>query len=188
LDADMRAGVFWVLTGGCLFAVFMAALMHRLDLDFGWHLQSGRYILQHGVSAHDIFTYTAPNFPWINHEWLSDVLIALMYAAGGFWLVAAMFAATWTGAIMLAVRRRVWPVVMLAIVALLPGAVVRPSVFTALGLVVLLWMTERRLYWPVVALFAVWANLHGGFVLGSWRWHWRPCGTGAIGWCWRGRH
>ena len=48
---------------------------HRQDADFGWHYRSGEYIVAHGVPAHDTFTYTAPDFPWINHEWLHDVMV-----------------------------------------------------------------------------------------------------------------
>src|SRR4051812_10798096 len=82
----------WVVPGAALFAVIFAAFAVRLDPDFGWHLQSGRYILAHGIPAHDIFTYTASNFAWINHEWLSDLLIVGLVALGGYTAVAAAFA------------------------------------------------------------------------------------------------
>jgi hypothetical protein len=45
-------------------------------------------------------------------------------------------------------------------------AVARPNAWTALGLAVVLWGTRRGVRWPLVGLFAVWANLHGGFVVG----------------------
>jgi hypothetical protein len=156
----------WALPAVGLWAAFAAVFWQRLDPDFGWHLEAGRYIWQHGVPAHDIFTYTAASFPWIDHEWLSDVLTAGLYALGGFALVAGVFAAVWTAAIMLATRLRQWPVYALGFVAVAADAVARANAWTALFLALLLWMIERRWRWPVVALFAVWANLHGGFAIG----------------------
>lgn len=84
--------------GGLIFYVCAASI----DPDFGWHLQAGRYILAHGIPTHDIFTYTAADFRWIDHEWLSDVVMALLFGAGGYWLLAAVWAVIWLAAIGLA--------------------------------------------------------------------------------------
>jgi hypothetical protein len=163
--ARVRSALPYLVPALALFALLLAVFLRRLDPDFGWHLQAGRYILQHGVPAHDIFSYTAPNFPWINHEWLSDVLLAVLQA-GGFWLVAAVFAAVWTAAIMLAAGRRMWLVYAFGLAAVIADAVARPNAWTALFFALLLWMLRRGVRWPIVALFALWANLHGGFVIG----------------------
>jgi len=42
---------------------------------------------------------------------------------------------------------------------------------------------ERRAWWAplaILALFALWANLHGGFVAASCSWGWRPSGLRSI--------
>ncbi len=156
----------WLLPCLGLFALFFAVFARRMDPDFGWHLQAGRYILVHGIPAHDIFSYTAPNFRWIDHEWLSDAVTAALYGLGGFGLVAGVFAAAWTAAVMLAARSRRWPVLALGFAAVAAIAVARPNAWTALGFALLLWLLDRGYRWPVVALFAAWANLHGGFVVG----------------------
>src|SRR5437762_227920 len=85
--------------------IFFCSLLislNNLDPDFGWHLKSGEYIIDHGIPTHDIFSYTAPDFPWINHEWLSDVATATLYRIGGFILVAIFFSILWALAFLVA--------------------------------------------------------------------------------------
>lgn len=149
-----------------LFGFFYVALQGRIDPDFGWHLEAGRYMLAHGVPYHDIFSYSAPNFPWINHEWLSDVLMAAAYNWAGYWLVAAVAAALWTGAIIIAARSWRWVVLALGFAAVISFTGVRPNAWSALFLAVTLEMIRRHWRWPLIPLFVLWANLHGGFVIG----------------------
>ena len=139
-----------------------------LEADFGWHLRAGQYILDHGVPPTDIFTYTAVGHGWVNHEWLGDVAVAGLAASQRYWLLALVYGVLWALAYGLAVkgRPRLVPTLVVA-AALVPYLGVRPMVWSALGLVVLLRLLEqpRRWRWlPVVLL--LWANLHGGFVLG----------------------
>jgi hypothetical protein len=173
----------WVPEAVCalgLFGLLLTVFGRRIDPDFGWHLQAGRYLWAHGVPAHDVFSYTAPNFPWVDHEWLSDVMTAGLYALGRLAAVAAIFAAVWTAALVMAVRVvvrrpgwRVWPVYAVGFAAVAADAVARPNAWTALGLAVVLWASradsrwvrDRRRWW-LVAVFGLWANLHGGFVIG----------------------
>jgi hypothetical protein len=168
----MVDGMKWICAAG-LFGLFLAVFLARIDPDFGWHLQAGRYIWAHGIPAHDVFSYTAANFPWVDHEWLSDVLTAGLYVVGGFGAVAAVFAAVWTAAVTVAVRAvvrrpgwRVWPVYAVGFTALAADVTARANAWTALGLAVVMWATSRGVTWPLVAVFAFWANLHGGFVVG----------------------
>jgi hypothetical protein len=154
---------------GSIFAIFLLVGLLKLDNDFGWHLMSGQYILQHGVPATDIFTYTARDFPWINHEWLSDALMALVYQAGGSVLLAVVWAAIWTAAIWLVGRRAHWAVVLLATFAIAPYAGARPLVWTMLGLAATMWVlraSHRRYRWLLPFIFLLWANMHGGFIIG----------------------
>jgi hypothetical protein len=156
----------WVLPSIGLFGVIFTVFWVRLDPDFGWHLQSGRDILAHGIPAHDIFTYTAAGFPWINHEWLSDVIIVGAYSIGGFAGVSAMFAAIWTGALAVASRSGRWPVLAVGVAAILDTITARPNAWTALFFALVLLAVSKKVYWLLVPLFALWANLHGGFVIG----------------------
>ena len=50
-------------------------------------------MLSHGRVLHtDIFSYTHAGQPWVAHEWLSEVLMALAYRAGGWGGVLVLFA------------------------------------------------------------------------------------------------
>ena len=80
-----------------IFVLFFLVCCFNLDPDFGWHLSSGNFYLVHNyIPSTDIFSYTAPNFPWINHEWLLDVLIAFLYKFGGYLLLSFVFSFIWT--------------------------------------------------------------------------------------------
>jgi hypothetical protein len=169
---------------GALYGVIFWICYRNLDPDFGWALESGRYITAHGIPAHDVFSYTAPNFPWIDHEWLSDVLIAALYRWGGMAMVAAVFAGVWLAALAVAARKH-WAVMALAGVGLINFFTIRPLAITGLLLAteLLIWQHPRR-RWTLIPLFGLWANLHGGFALGlavlgfltvwerQWRWWW----------------
>lgn len=152
-----------------IFGLFLLQAWFMLDPDFGWHLQSGRYFLEHGIPASDIFTYTATDFPWVNHEWLSDVGLALIYSLGGFDLLAVVYAAMWTAAVGLA-GRKIHPVFLLAAsCAILPFTGVRALTWSVVALVllmVLLQQVNRRWRYLIPLLFLVWANVHGSFLVG----------------------
>ncbi len=46
--------------------------------DVWYHTKTGEIILRNlSVPDHDIFSFTAPNLEWINHQWLSQVLLAV---------------------------------------------------------------------------------------------------------------
>ena len=54
------------------------------DPDFWWHLRTGQLILdRHGLLGTDPYTYTAMGHVWVMHEWLTEVLFALLHSAGG---------------------------------------------------------------------------------------------------------
>jgi len=155
-----------ILSVGALWLAFAAIFTWRIDPDFGWHLQAGRYIWMNGVPAHDVFSYTGVSFPWVDHEWLSDVLTAGLMWLGGFGLVAAWFAAVWTAALVVAARRPHWPVLAAGFAAVAADAVARPNAWSALGLALVMLGCERGWRWRLVVVFVVWANLHGGFAVG----------------------
>src|SRR6185369_2096151 len=53
------------------------------DADLWGHLAFGRDIVRdHAVHASDPYSFTSDR-PWVNHEWLAEVIMWLCYAAGG---------------------------------------------------------------------------------------------------------
>ncbi len=152
-----------------LLILFSAISFFRLDTDFGWHLRSGEYITTHGIPHNDIFTYTAKNFVWINHEWLNDVIISTIYGFGGYALLAVFFGLLWSGTILLASRSSSWFLIFLATLAVLPYAGIRPVIWSLFFFVLLERILEKKNKYRAFILpifFLIWANLHGGFVLG----------------------
>ena len=156
---------------GTLFVLFLCKAFFSLDPDFGWHISSGAYIAEHGVPRADIYSYTAPNFPWVHHEWLADTISAWVYRhAGGFAALAVCFAALWTLAFWLVARNaRYRALILLAAVVVLPFSGVRAITWTAVLSAVLIAATSsksRRIIWGIPLLMLLWANMHGSFVVG----------------------
>src|ERR1700733_13142391 len=59
------------------------------DPDTFWHINVGQWMLQHGqVPRVDLYSYPMAGKPWIDTAWLSDVVYALAYDAGGWRAVA----------------------------------------------------------------------------------------------------
>ncbi len=55
------------------------------DLDLWLHLKTGEYITTHlSVPGQDIYSFTIQGRPWINHEWLFQVITFLFYKTSGF--------------------------------------------------------------------------------------------------------
>lgn len=154
---------------GLVFLLLFVVSYYSIDPDFGWHLQSGLFYLAHDIPSTDIFTFTASNFPWINHEWLNDYIIAVLFGYGGYALIAVFFSIIWTSAFILASRKHLTSVLIFAAISIIPFAGIRPVAWTVLFVALLERIINSRnirySYWlPFV--FLLWANLHGSFVLG----------------------
>lgn len=156
------------LTFAILFSLFWLTGWNRLDPDFGWHLEAGNFIRAHGIPTHDIFTYTARSFHWIDHEWGNDVILSIVYGFGGYGLAAALYALLWTSGLLIVARAR-FLVLIIAVLAMSPYAGIRPIAWTVFFLAITLTTLQnnrRWLGWWLIPMFAVWANLHAGFIVG----------------------
>lgn len=153
------------------------------DGDLGRHIRVGTYILQHGLLGKDIFSFTKLGDPFVGYEWLSEVLTAMAYRSGGLPLVGVscglLLGLTYWVIARFLMRESVDPFLAYstAMLAAIIGSVhwlARPHLFTLLGVSVVMAMLERGRNragkgtpaWTFVPLFALWANLHGGFLFG----------------------
>ncbi len=152
------------------------------DPDMWWHLRDGRWILDHLAVPHaELFTYTTQGAPLVAHEWLSEVVFALLNSAGGLLLVAVVAAAVaWSGLLACVLRARdrgagalaLAAAVLLGARAAEPVLGTRPQMATFALTAWTLLLAERHLarggraIWLLPLLFALWANLHAGFLLG----------------------
>src|SRR5438445_10717748 len=69
------------------------------DPDFWWHLRIGRWMVESGgLPSHDIFTFTVPAHVWTDHEYLTEILMWLIYSAAGLAVLCIVFGLiTWAG-------------------------------------------------------------------------------------------
>jgi hypothetical protein len=160
-----------------------------LDGDPARHIRVGDAILRSGLFYSDPFSFTKAGAPFIPYEWLSEVLFALSARVAGLpgvlVLTGFILALTYAVAVRTMLRRGVNPTLTaLMLLFLLALGIVhwdaRPHIFTLLGAAVLMALIDRAyeqrgaftwrglwsVIWPVVILFALWANLHGGFLYG----------------------
>jgi hypothetical protein len=151
------------------------------DPDLWGHVRFGLDTLDTGrIVRPDIYAYTSGDVPWINHEWLSEAIMAIAYRfAGAPGLIAIKLALGLTlAALLVRHLRRVgllpaFLITAYAIAVMLPGfRSLRPQAFTYLlflGVLLLIHRADRgqpRTLWLAPPLFAIWVNLHGGFVAG----------------------
>jgi len=171
------------LLGIVLFlAVFAFNFTRPTDIDFWWHLETGRLIAATGtVPTTDPYSYTALGRPWVAHEWLWELAIYWVYRWGGYAAAALLSAAavTLTYVILYRLLRRLGanefvatPLVLWASVIAMPGIGVRPRELTQLFLAFFLsrlFLYRRgriRRLWSLPPLIALWVNLHGQFIFG----------------------
>lgn len=70
-------------SGLLLGAIGAASVCTIVEHDTPWYLRAGLEILaQRRLPAVDPFSYTSHK-PWLNHEWLTEVVLALVYRGGG---------------------------------------------------------------------------------------------------------
>jgi hypothetical protein len=161
-------------------AIANLSLQPLTEPDFGWHLRTGLDLLRQGLvlPSSDPYSHTMPDWKWVEHAWLTDVIIAAVYTRGGGLSVALLFAVITAGAWLLAARpapcgwlSRVFAC-MLSLWVALPYLGARTQLISLLGLAILLNLLstrrERVRAWNrwLPPLFLVWANLHGGFTAG----------------------
>ncbi len=167
----------------------MLCLDGTRDGDLYLQLASGRFIAAHGLSAVDPFQTIAHGEPWLNQQWLTELLVYRLARWVGVTGLTVAYAGLLAAplALLLWLCRRKGIAMMVALAILYcPGlwVIVHPraagfSVLAFSLLVVILalaWLRQRpqppdpaRLRWAVpttLAVFALWANLHGGFVAG----------------------
>ncbi len=162
-----------------LTAIFGAVKLTQNDGDLAAHLRMGTTILASGhIPTRSLVSYTAGSDPLIAHAWLSEVVFALLFTAGGLPLLVVL-----TGIVIglthasigLFLRRLGadprWAFVA-ALVSLSLAAThwqTRPHMFSIVGTTLTLFLLELRPRHREVLftlLFAVWANLHGGWLYG----------------------
>jgi hypothetical protein len=149
------------------------------DPDLWGHVRFGLDMLAtRSLPAADPYSFTQ-DVPWVNHEWLTELLMALAYTVAGptglVILKTALVGAF--AALVFTAYRRASPLVSVpAVILALWGAAsitstLRPQLWTLIATALLsrLLLTPPRRSWLIALpiLFALWVNFHGGWIVGA---------------------
>lgn len=149
--------------------------------DTWWHLALGDDIIAvRGIPA-EMYSFTARGQAIFCHWWLSDVIFSAITSAiglGGFEIfglmlvTALLFTTAFLARALGASPKQAIVALVLCFLVTKPFLILRPQLFSALLLMwififYLQWRAESpRRFFAFPLLFAAWANLHGGFILG----------------------
>lgn len=159
--------------------VLIMAARIPLDSDQWWHLRAGAVTWeQRSPVTIDQFSFTREGSRWINHSWLSELLMFLMFRWGDFrgltFMVAGLAAVT-IGLVYLQIEGSPLTRAFLLVAGIPTIALVwspRPQMFSLLCFGILAYLLylykwqRKNLLWISPLLFIVWSNLHGGYPLG----------------------
>ena len=152
------------------------------DGDTGYHIRAGEVILQTWrVPSQDFFSHHQPPLKWTAHEWLSEVVMAIVYKSSGLTGVVLFFAFLLTlthWLLFWSLRSRSENVILIIVITLLATStssshwLARPHVFSLIFTLAWYHLLDRfqyqnqrtLVYLPLLIL--PWVNLHGGYFIG----------------------
>ncbi|MBI5560334.1 MAG: hypothetical protein HY883_03580 [Deltaproteobacteria bacterium] len=167
-----------------LFIMFVFFKGHGLldDGDTGYHIRAGEFIINTlTVPKSDIFSFRTPPLPWTAHEWLSEVIMAVIHRAFGLTGIVIFFSFLISSVyfLLFKIMRRgnggILAAVVIAVLVISSSSIhwlARPHIFSLLLLVVWYYLLDLHQYddrnhlYCLPAIMLLWVNLHGGFIIG----------------------
>lgn len=168
--------------------LFLAHPVFLTPADIGRHIKNGQILASTPLSewrpllTTNFYSYTFPNFPFINHHWLSGLVLYNVFNAAGFLGVSlfglALCSLTLWLAVDLARRASSFGAAATLTFFLIPLIAwrfeVRPELFSYFFAVLFWWLLYRwrqenlnsRWLWVLPLLIMIWVNLHIYFFLG----------------------
>jgi len=164
-DRLLTALIFVPIVAGCA--------LTPMQGDSWWQLRAGRDMWHSGqLMLSDVYSHTSYGAFWLNHEWLAEVIYYGAYLLGGLPGVTLLAAALITAGWSFTWRMTEGPVRVafaLTLASLVPACMwwePRPHAFSLLFIPATIYLVSRdRLAW-LPLIFVVWANCHGGVLLG----------------------
>jgi hypothetical protein len=176
--ARIRLSQVWAITAVAI--PVMRAQWPLATIDLAYHLRAGEIMLDtHAVLRTDVFSAAAYGKPWLNQQWLAQVILAATLRLGGWFglvvlralLVALVLTLVFLAcrAVGAATKRAAWLTVASGL-PLAAGFMLRPQLFGMVCFAGTAWLVARRRthpegVWLVVPLTILWANVHGSFFL-----------------------
>jgi hypothetical protein len=171
-----------VLTLIVVTLVFALSRKGISDPDIWWHLHNADYLVQHhSLPRADIYSFTVPGHPWINHEWLAELPYYLGWRVLGLSGINAVMVAILTliflGVLYLCYQEtgHYKASIVAVCFAVFLGSVSfgpRTILFGYADLVLLMIVLQRfrqkghAPLWLIPPLFCLWVNTHGSWLIG----------------------
>jgi len=152
------------------------------DVDTGYHIRAGEYILNtFSIPKDDIFSFITPTLHWTAHEWLSEVIMALLHKAFGLTGVVLFFAFIISLVYYLLYKMIKTDkdniilttfIILLVLISSQIHWLARPHIFSLLLTLIWYYLLDQYQYrhrnylylFPLIML--LWVNLHGGYLAG----------------------
>ncbi|HEX8976682.1 MAG TPA: hypothetical protein VF781_09230, partial [Solirubrobacteraceae bacterium] len=185
--AGPSTGARWatILVAGAL--ALLLPSWHELSIlvsDGYMTLYAGRFIAHHGIPHHEVFTLAARGRPWVDQQWLAQLIEYEAWGAGGYvglgLLNALAIAGGYAGLAAICLRRGASAVMtlvgcLLAVVFSTTSMFIRAQdltfpLFSALLAVCLTDSESEAPGWRIiltVPILVLWANLHGSVLLAA---------------------
>lgn len=173
----IRKNFRWVWIG--IFALLVCKQMDYLISDLPRHLANGKWILSgkwREILFSNAYSYTAPDFPFINHHWLFGALIYPLERAFGFGGLSLAYVLLLTLTFDLVMRfceksvplEVAWGVGGIGLALAACRVEIRPEgISTFAAVIALTGLLSRALRpWHAFALMMVWTNSHIYFFIG----------------------
>lgn len=180
-DKDMLRIVLYII----IFATVLWLQMAPFGgIDIWWHLRVGQDIVERGIWPWpDGYTYTVAGHDSTAHQWLAGCMLWYVYSLvgeTGLWLLRVIVHAATLIEMGLLLRLRRNAFILSCLIILIEAhclsfRLIRPQIFTPLLLCFVLWQFEKwkqdgfriRSFLFLLALIALWSNIHGGFAFGA---------------------
>jgi len=183
------AGLF--LLAGFLFSFALALIRPINDPDTFWHLATGKWIIEHRtLPSEDPFAFTTQKYAYETYErtrfllrqyWVGQLIIYLSYLIGGYWgvIVLRLIIFLSIAGLLFLWMNREGVGLSDTILFLVPAGFIlifyvgdRPNQMTYLFSVAALFFIQmvregRKSGWLIIPLMLLWANIHGGYILGD---------------------
>lgn len=180
---SLFVAALWILSFGAMARIVFRPLS---DPDLWWHLASGRYMAEHfTILNREVFSHTLAGHPWINFEWLIQIIYFAIHSwvgmDGFFWFCYALYLLS-LGLLFLIVRREMSPGIPALILFWIAFFVLSYRFDSRAELVTLIFLPalcyacmKARDFRPnalkalpvaIFLLIVLWVNLHAGVLYG----------------------